>query len=65
MGFRDIELASVLIMFSAPTAVSSFTMAEQMGADSELAGQLVVFTTAISIVTIFLWVLLIKQLGYF
>lgn len=65
MGFRDIELASVLIMFSAPTAVSSFTMAEQMDADSELAGQLVVFTTAISIVTIFLWILLIKELGYF
>lgn len=65
MGFRGIELASVLIMFSAPTAVSSFTMAEQMGADSELAGQLVVFTTALSIVTIFLWIFLVKELGYF
>ena len=65
MGFRNVELASVLIMFSAPTAVSSFTMAQQMDADSELAGQLVVFTTGFSIVTIFFWILVVKELGYF
>lgn len=64
MGFRNIELASLLIMFSAPTAVSSFTMAEQMDADSELAGQLVIFTTGFSIITIFFWILIIKGLGY-
>lgn len=64
MGFRNIELASLLIMFSAPTAVSSFTMAEQMDADSELAGQLVIFTTGFSIITIFFWILIIKGLRY-
>ena len=64
LGFRDIELATLMIMLTAPTAVSSFTMAEQMDADGELAGQLVVFTSAISVFTIFIWIFVIKQLGY-
>lgn len=64
LGFRDIELATLMIMLTAPTAVSSFTMAEQMDADGELAGQLVVFTSALSVFTIFIWIFVIKQLGY-
>lgn len=64
LGFRGVELASLMIMLAAPTAVSSFTMAEQMDADGELAAQLVVFSSAFSVVTIFLWVFIIKQLGY-
>lgn len=64
LGFRDIELATLMIMLTAPTAVSSFTMAEQMDADGELAGQLVVFTSAISVFTIFIWIFVVKQLGY-
>lgn len=64
LGFRNIELATLMIMLTAPTAVSSFTMAEQMDADGELAGQLVVFTSAISVLTIFIWIFVIKQLGY-
>ncbi|AWK52846.1 AEC family transporter [Clostridium beijerinckii] len=64
IGFRDIELATLLIMFSAPVAINSFTMAEQMGADSELAGQIVVFSSILAIFTIFLWIYIVKTLGY-
>ncbi|MDO5517979.1 MAG: AEC family transporter [Clostridium sp.] len=64
LGFRHIELATLMIMLTAPTAVSSFTMAEQMDGDGELAGQLVVFSSAVSVFTIFIWVFIIKQLGY-
>ncbi|NME84165.1 AEC family transporter [Clostridium sp. SM-530-WT-3G] len=64
VGFRNIELATLIIMLAAPTAVSSFTMAEQMEADGELAGQLVVFTSAISVFTIFIWIFIMKELGY-
>lgn len=64
LGFRKIELATIMIMLAAPTAVSSFTMAEQMDGDSELAGQLVVFTSAFAVITIFLWVFFIKKFGY-
>lgn len=64
LGFRNIELATLVIMLTAPTAVSSFTMAEQMDADGELAGQLVVLTSAISVFTIFIWIFVMKQLEY-
>ena len=64
LGFRDIELTTIMIMLTAPTAVSSFTMAEQMEGDGELAGQLVVFTSAISIFTMFVWIFIMKQCGY-
>lgn len=64
LGFRNAELATLLIMFSAPVAVNSFTMADQMGADSELAGQIVVFSSAFSILTIFMWIYLVKSFGF-
>ncbi|EQG58731.1 putative malate transporter domain protein [Clostridioides difficile DA00149] len=50
-----------MIMLSAPTAVSSFTMAQQMDSDSELAGQIVVFTSGFSIITVFLIIFILKQ----
>lgn len=64
-GYRGESLAALMIMFGAPTAVSSFTMAQQMGGDSHLAGQLVATTTTLSVLTIFLFTLLFIQLGFF
>lgn len=64
LGFRNEVLVPILLMSGAPTAVSSYTMAEQMGGDGELAGEIVVFTTGISIVTIFVWVFVLKQLMF-
>lgn len=64
LGFRDEMLVPILLMSGAPAAVSSYTMAQQMGGDGELAGEIVVFTTALSILTIFLWVFVLKQLGF-
>lgn len=62
LGFRNVELAILLSMFASPTAVSSFTMAQQMDADADLAGQLVVFDTTLSIFTMFIWVFILKQM---
>lgn len=62
-GYKGIELAILMSMFASPTAVSSFTMAQQMDSDAELAGQLVVFGTTASIITMFLWIFTFKQLG--
>ncbi len=64
LGFRNAELAVLLSVFASPAAVSSFTMAEQMGGDGELAGQLVAFGAAVSSLTIFIWIFILKQLGY-
>ena len=64
-GFRGIELITLLGIFASPTGVSSFTMAQQMGGDGELAGEAVVFTSLFSLFTIFFWTFLLKQLGMF
>jgi predicted permease len=64
MGFRGTELVTLMVLFAAPTAVSSFTMAQQMGADSDLACQLVVFDSTLSLITIFLWVFSLMQFGF-
>lgn len=64
LGFRGAELSALLAMFASPTAVSSFTMAQQMEGDADLAGQIVVFSSGLSVVTVFLWVFFLKQLGF-
>ena len=64
LGLRNETLIPVMIMFGAPTAVSSFPMAQQMGGDGELAAELVVFTSGFAILTIFLWTFLLKQGGF-
>lgn len=64
LGFRNESLLALLVVFAAPTAVSSYTMAQQMGADGKLAAQLVVFTTVASLLTIFVFVFLFKEMGY-
>lgn len=60
MGFRDQSLCAMMIVFAAPTAVASYPMAVAMGADGDLAGQIVCATTVLSVITIFLWTLLLK-----
>lgn len=53
LGFRGEALVALIGVTASPTAVSSFTMAVEMQADGELAGQIVVLTSIISIITIF------------
>ena len=65
LGFRGVAFVSLIGVFASPTAVNSFTMAQQMGGDAELAGDIVVVTSAVSILTMFLWVFLFKSLGMF
>ena len=65
LGFRDVAFVSLIGVFASPTAVNSFTMAQQMGGDAELAGDIVVTTSAASILTMFLWIFLFKSLGVF
>lgn len=65
LGFRGIELVSLLAVFATPTAVASFTMAEQLGGDAPLAGTIVVVTSFCSAFTLFGWSLLLKALGMY
>jgi hypothetical protein len=65
LGFRGLALISLLPVYCAPTAVVSFTMAEQMGGDASLAGHIVVFSTASSAVTLVGWIFLLRELALF
>ena len=63
LGFRGVPMCALLILFGAPTAVSSYPMAVAMEADSELAGQMVISTTLCSLATIFIWVMALSGAG--
>ncbi len=64
-NFTGAEFASLIAVFATPVAVSSVPMAQEMGADQTLAGQLVVFTTIVSAFTVFFASLLLKMAGIF
>ena len=65
MGFRGANLAVLLTVFGSPIAVSSFTMAQQMGGDDQLAGQLVIFSSILSIGTMLLYIWGLNYFGFF
>ena len=65
MGFRGVALAVVMMSFGAPTAVNSFTMAKELGGDAEFAAGIVVVDTALSCLTLFGWIVLLRSLGLF
>ncbi|MDR1272273.1 MAG: AEC family transporter [Clostridiales Family XIII bacterium] len=64
IGFRDVELATILSFAAAPSAINSYTMADIMGNDGPLAAAIVVFTTLFAAVTVFLFVFGLSSLGF-
>lgn len=62
LGFRNGDLVSLMVLYASPAAVSSFVMAKQMDADSLLAGHYVVIGSVVSIFTVFMWILILKNL---
>lgn len=64
MGFRNEEMVALLILTGAPTTVSSYIMAKNMGNDSVLASGIVVETTLLSSVTLTGIIFILKSLGY-
>ena len=65
LGFRNVELVTLIAIFASPSAVSSFPMAQQMDSDAELAGDAVVFSSMFSCFTMFLRIFAAKSLGLF
>ena len=65
MGFRGVEFVTLIALFGSSTAGNSFTMAQQMGGDAELAGDIVVLTSVLCSLTMFLYSLLFLRLGMY
>lgn len=64
-NFNGAHFATFVAIFAAPLAVSAVPMSQEMGSDAELAGQLVIWTTIGSAVSIFLCSLILKSIGIF
>ena len=62
-SFSNAERFVLFTLFACPIAVSSYTMAANMGGDGELAGQYVAVSTVFSLLSIFLFVLVLKATG--
>ena len=65
MGFRGVALLTLVAMLAAPSAVTSYTMAQSMDSDYELAGNCVIFSSLFSCLTMFLWIFILKSMGMF
>lgn len=63
MGFRSTDLGVLFVLFSSPTAITSYIMARAMDSDFELASQIVILSTLGSTATIITGVYLLKNLG--
>ena len=63
--FTGAQFASFVACFCTPVAVSSVPMSQEMGADADLMGQLVVWTTVFSAFSIFIASFVLKSLGIF
>lgn len=63
--FTGAQFAALTALFTTPVAVSSVPMAQEMGGDATLAGQLVVWTTVASGATVFAASFIFKAIGIF
>lgn len=63
--FGAAHYALLVALTASPVAVSSMVMATEMDNDGTLAGQLVVWTTVLSMVTVFVLVAALKAIGIF
>ena len=63
LGLRGVELFLVLMIFGTPVSTASYPMAQNMGGDGQLAGQLVFVSTVASLGTVFLFIYAMSRLG--
>ena len=63
LGFRGVDFAGIMGLFASCSAIASYIMAEQMGGDSELAGNIVIVTSFLCSFTLYLWAVLFMSLG--
>lgn len=64
LGFRQEELLVLVVMLAAPTSISSLMMARALNSEGDLTGQIIVFSSLFSILTIFFWVFGLRSGGF-
>ena len=63
LGFRGSNLLCLFAQFAAPATVSCYTFSEQMHSDAQLTGNIVIFSSVFSILTIFAGLLILTNAG--
>ena len=63
LGLRNEQLAAVACFFATPTAVGGFVLAKNVDGDGTLAGQILIMTTLMSLLTMFLTFAALKGAG--
>jgi predicted permease len=63
--FTPAHFATFVAVFATPVAVPSVPMVQEMGGDVTLAGQLVVWSTLVSAITVFIVTFLLRLGGAF
>ncbi|MFQ7243037.1 AEC family transporter, partial [Agathobaculum sp.] len=63
MGFRDQAMVALVILCGAPSTVSGYVMAKNMGGDHVLSASIVVLSTALSAVTLTVTLFILRTMG--
>lgn len=63
VGYKGEILVAVLAVFASPTAVASAPMAQTMGGNGELAGEIVATTSVLCVFSLFIFVFGMSQMG--
>ncbi len=63
MGMRNEQLAVLICFFCTPTAVGSYVLAQNITKDGTLARQILILTTLLSMLTMFLTIAVLRALG--
>lgn len=63
LGLQDQDILILFILMGTPTAVASFVMAEAMGSNSRMTGNIIAISTLGSIFTISIGVIILRMLG--
>jgi predicted permease len=63
MGYSNMELGIILILFACPTAIVSYIYADAMTSHGEIAGNIVITTTLLSSITIPIGLMILNYLG--
>ena len=58
-----VEYAILVSVFASPTAVASAVMAAEMGGDSDLANEIVIYSTAFSMISLMIIIYTLKAMG--
>jgi len=65
MGLRGIVLASLMVIFCCPCATATYSYCVGYCGDKTLAAHAIVYSTVLSMFTMFGWLMLFLTLGYF